>query len=927
MKKTILWKIFSFAVLAFASLSLAACVDDNDDNGLPYLEVSPSTLIYNANGAPEGAGEFTVRSNRPWTLQIGDGGDWVTPSVTEGRGNGKVEFTIPASNVGRIATLTFALRNAYGAYLTREVTIEQGQAPKAGEVSALVAYIKNTWPSLESGTEPLNYSKKTIPAVILANNEGGNNFGKLYVGDNITLPNSAIILYSTSEFTKENSAKYPVGRKVTLDLSAAQYAPYGNLRELKEVGVTVSDDPAVEVAVPSISAATLNEGNYQGQYVRVNNLTPQSAFVGEAWATAAKRVVRFDATDGSTIQSYMSTATDASGFADLIIADKTGALLGTAEQNFKNMQVIPTRPSDVSAFVQTGPSLTVTPSDNLVLASAAGSTATVTVAANIAWTATVAGEGFTIDPSKGQNDGTVTVTATAANDTSASKDLGTITFAGEGAAPVTLRIAQAAKPSGQPKTVAEMMTFVKGLNPALNEETSLAEWTGQTVEGYIAANDANGNLYQMVSVVDNTGAAGSGILLSGSEYETVADYPVGARITLTIGSASTVYNSYGQFKINNVTATVDNSSPATMVVPSISVAQFDSNDYMGMNVKVTGLRYKGDAGEKWYTGTSNYATRTFTDGSADLAVRIYKTVAWGGELISTTVQNGSLTGVAEVYNGTAQLYPQSAADVADFKVDAATPVITEVDPSSLTWGWDDTTTKQIEVTVVNLGANGLEIDAAAIAPFTASVSGTTITVTPPSANTTPDDVVRTLTVSVTGGNSKEVTLTQAAQGSGGDTKGIYTSMSQFIPASSSTVDRYYPSNSTIDGEPATGFKLGTSSLAGVFTSAPLGDDLSGDKKLSFYAVAWTGKSATVYVRVNNGGAVNGADSHAITASAGATGSGNDFTFTDVNDNDYYTFNLTGLTAASTVTISTSPDFTAASDRNTGRAIVLGVQVY
>lgn len=66
-------------------------------------------------------------------------------------------------------------------------------------------------------------------------------------------------------------------------------------------------------------------------------------------------------------------------------------------------------------------------------------------------------------------------------------------------------------------------------------------------------------------------------------------------------------------------------------------------------------------------------------------------------------------------------------------------------------------------------------------------------------------------------------------------------MSQFIPASTSTTDRYYPSNSTIDGQPATGFKLGTSSLAGVFTSEALGASLTGDKKLSFYAVAWTAR--------------------------------------------------------------------------------------
>ena len=292
-----------------------------------------------------------------------------------------------------------------------------------------------------------------------------------------------------------------------------------------------------------------------------------------------------------------------------------------------------------------------------------------------------------------------------------------------------------------------------------------------------------------------------------------------------------------------------------------------------------------------------------------------------------TVTAGSLIGVAEVYDGAAQLYPQSAADVADFKVDASTPVITEVDPASLTWGAEETVTKNVAVTVVNLGSNALTVDNDAIAPFTAVVNGTTVTVTPPAPNTTSDDIVRTMTVSVAGGNSREVTLTQFAAGSGGDTKGIYTSMSQFIPASTSTTDRYYPSNSTIDGQPATGFKLGTSSLAGVFTSEALGASLTGDKKLSFYAVAWTGKAATVYIRVNNGGAVSGDGSHAITASAGATGSGNDFTFTDVTDSDYYTFQLTGLTAASTVTISTSPDFTAASDRNTGRAIVLGVQVY
>ena len=130
MKKSNFWKLLSGTVF-FATVALASCVDDNDDKGMPYLEVTPDVLTFNADGAPEGASAFTVKSNRPWTLEVLEGSDWVTPSATQGSGDGTVEFTIPASNVGRIAKLSFNLKNAYGAYWTKEVTIEQGEAPKA----------------------------------------------------------------------------------------------------------------------------------------------------------------------------------------------------------------------------------------------------------------------------------------------------------------------------------------------------------------------------------------------------------------------------------------------------------------------------------------------------------------------------------------------------------------------------------------------------------------------------------------------------------------------------------------------------------------------------------------------------------------------------------------------------------------------------
>lgn len=119
-----------------------------------------------------------------------------------------------------------------------------------------------------------------------------------------------------------------------------------------------------------------------------------------------------------------------------------------------------------------------------------------------------------------------------------------------------------------------------------------------------------------------------------------------------------------------------------------------------------------------------------------------------------------------------------------------------------------------------------------------------------------------------------------------------------------------------------GIKFGTSSKAGVFTSGAIG--VSGDKKFSFYAGAYSG-GATLYIKVNGGGAVNGASSVAVPAKTGITGNP-PFTV-NFEDSDYYTLQLTGLTATSTITISTSADFTGSGSSTGNRAFMCGIQLY
>ncbi|MFQ8747159.1 MAG: DUF5689 domain-containing protein [Alistipes finegoldii] len=128
MKKLNLLRLLFGAMFLIAATAFTSCVDDNDDDGMPYLEVAPEALTFSAEGVAEGASAVTVKSNRPWTLAFESGADWVTPSATDGKaGTTEVEFSIPASNESRTATLSFQLKNSYGAYFTKTVIINQGE--------------------------------------------------------------------------------------------------------------------------------------------------------------------------------------------------------------------------------------------------------------------------------------------------------------------------------------------------------------------------------------------------------------------------------------------------------------------------------------------------------------------------------------------------------------------------------------------------------------------------------------------------------------------------------------------------------------------------------------------------------------------------------------------------------------------------------
>lgn len=129
MKKSSIWKLLFSALTVFAVAVFAGCVDDNDDMGAPYLNVTPENLTFDAEGQPadEYNGTFIVETNRPWRAVVEDEQTWVRLSATEGEGDAAVTVTVPASNIGQSAKVTFEVYNSYGTLIQKDVNVLQGE--------------------------------------------------------------------------------------------------------------------------------------------------------------------------------------------------------------------------------------------------------------------------------------------------------------------------------------------------------------------------------------------------------------------------------------------------------------------------------------------------------------------------------------------------------------------------------------------------------------------------------------------------------------------------------------------------------------------------------------------------------------------------------------------------------------------------------
>lgn len=120
-------KLFYGLMLVMVSTAFVSCVDDNDDTEAPYLEVSPTTLIFGLDGQPANGSQasFDISTNRSWKATVKDDKSWVTLSKYEGEGSATIQVSIP-ENVNDEASIVIEISNKVGVLMSETVKISSG---------------------------------------------------------------------------------------------------------------------------------------------------------------------------------------------------------------------------------------------------------------------------------------------------------------------------------------------------------------------------------------------------------------------------------------------------------------------------------------------------------------------------------------------------------------------------------------------------------------------------------------------------------------------------------------------------------------------------------------------------------------------------------------------------------------------------------
>lgn len=368
MKRVNFWKTLFFSVLAAAAFT--GCSNDDSDDGAsePSITVDGKENAVGAVKFEGGSLTFSVTSSNDWTLALSDASasSWCSVATSGGRGTTSLTFNIAKwegaqDDDDRSVTATLTTYGTIAgvsgvqiparAYITIRQN-ESGSTEVKTNVAEIRALLKAMNPTTTSTPVTAEIAAMTITGIVVSDGAGGNMYNQyqIAVQDTGTDANSGLTMNATMF---GESTKVTPGQILTASLKNAkvQLAKNGCL----QLGVNDDDVQLVAGTAPDPIVITPDKlGDYESQFVRIENCQPELDFVGKAWNSGNKDNggnsgnVTFELLDESA--TFIVFSSSYSSYYQQIVPEKSGYIQGIATQYKGTLEVNPRFAADLEGL-------------------------------------------------------------------------------------------------------------------------------------------------------------------------------------------------------------------------------------------------------------------------------------------------------------------------------------------------------------------------------------------------------------------------------------------------------------------------------------------------------------------------------------------------------------------------------------------------
>lgn len=391
--------LFLFASLLLVTVSCEKPQPEPQKEKL-LVSVAPATLSFPSEG---GQATFAVNCNGLWYVRANE--SWLQVTPTSGSGTGTVTVTATA-NASDARTGSIVVESTDD---KKTVSVSQEMYVKPAPATKTIREIRALYPGKDYKITQDLLVEGVVISDFRRDTDGGlNNYSSaktIIISDG----DAGLMLYCDGD-----NKTFARGQKVRVHLKDQTLSVYMD-GALQVKNLSLTNVEYLGEGTPEAKQITLDQlldNSFESMYVAVPDVQVKESFLGQTFYTATnKGSVTFEGKAGGSFDLFTSQY---AVFKDEVVPSGSGMLKGIAGKYSGRIQLVVSEKADYAGM--TGPRFTGEPYFTVAKTEASVSgdagSFTVTVSANVPWTASSSNSAFTVTPASGSTGGNVTVAYT-----------------------------------------------------------------------------------------------------------------------------------------------------------------------------------------------------------------------------------------------------------------------------------------------------------------------------------------------------------------------------------------------------------------------------------------------------------------------------------------------------------------------------------